>query len=361
MTKLSFAWALICGSLLALASCTDTNGPMEPEGERTLKGASNPVGPLALPTQTDTDGDGLFDSIEETLLRQYRPYWDFDPQDRNWPIAVENWATFGGTVYNSNGSNPKPYNSVATLLTAVQQNPTGHMATNTNAILSLDYGAPTYMDAVPVSGCYNSKCDWVWLHYYLFWHADSKDAVIGTPEHWGDWEHMCVLASKSSSGNKFAYPGLMHWHHHGSATLSSTAFRSYADPACSDPSVGYNHSNCWGTRHPAAFVQALSHGIYRDAGGDHRGGGHIDNHLDNPFYFMVRHYTNSTRSIDEIITTFDGRWGQTHQSYPEPVPDNYSPLSPLVFNSRCDHDYLSPTKGTGTPTISLFQFYNLGC
>ena len=84
------AWTLIFTFLVV--SCS--RSPVEPDSD-----TGGPITVASSPLQ-DADGDGISDGDEEILARQYRPFWDFDPQENLGPISVTDWANIGGKVRN---------------------------------------------------------------------------------------------------------------------------------------------------------------------------------------------------------------------------------------------------------------------
>lgn len=316
----------VLGLLITVNSCTDEN-PLSAEGER---------GPLVpafeLPDTYDLDSDGLSDRLEESLLRQYRPYWEFDGQEAIWPISVTNWADLGNYVLGPQEQRSY-YSNLTTLYDAVTEPPYqafGDMFTEEVYFTSdPDSNAPTYVDAqdLPNSFCIGPRCNLVWLHYWLFWQQDRKNYPVGTFSHYGDWEHMCLLVEENSEGDDNRTPVAFHWHHHGDADITATSGPwSY-------------ESDSWGNKHPVAFVEALAHGIYRNPDSSfHDGGGSSDNPLDNPLVFMTSHWSNrsSGQLENEVIEFFEGDWGQS----------GGSPAGPTIFGSKCDHDYVPNPVGS---------------
>jgi hypothetical protein len=188
--------------------------------------------------------------------------------------------------------------------------------------------APTFVDAQPMPAgfCLNGRCGLVWLHFWLLWHADLKRLGGREVVHFGDWEHLCALVEADAHGDLAREPVAIHWHHHGAA-----------DIATGSEAVAYR-ADAFGVRHPVAFVEALSHGIWEkpDPSAGRSGGGSPDNPLDNPLVFMTGHPASLDDPTNEVFGRFTGRWGQSDRS----------PIGPLQFNSRCDHDYLPRPSGS---------------
>lgn len=232
------------------------------------------------------------------------------------------------------------YSDVYSLQDAVHVNPDGVLFLPSNIIVAgRQSGAPVYVDAqlFPASYQINGKNNLVWLHYYLLFGEDRKYDSFDN-NHRGDWEHICVVVQRSSAGNKSALPVRMHWHHHANADIDASAY-AY-------------HSDSWGYKHPRVYIEAGGHGMYRNPG-DGLVGPHLDNSgtddnpLDNPFVFMRRHWSNRSGAPDaerDIIETFIGRWDQGGDG--GITGPAVSPRGPLVFNDRCDHDYVE-FPGTG--------------
>jgi len=317
--RLAASTLVLLTTSLALAGC---GGESDDAG---------PVGPPRVPSAGDLDGDGLSDDDELALARQFRPYWDLDPVETVFPISVEEWAEFGGTVTSAGGTT-RTYRDLATLHAAVLAAPDGVMTTAvdpfggappcTDAVRCS--GAPIYADAVPVSFTLAGRSDLVWLHYWLFFHHDFKQTPLGTSTiHIGDWEHVCVLVAREDRGRLDAPPVGLHYHHHGSLDVVDTAPAWHADPL--------------GARHGRVYVESGTHGMYprpdRSFLGAHRGGGVGDGLLAHPIAMITPHTTNASSTVDEVLATFRGRWGS------DGTEGNLNPLGPLEFNQPCDHDW----------------------
>lgn len=305
-------------------------------------GGAGPTGPPAGPPAADLDADGLSDADELALLRQFRPYWDLDPEETVFPISVERWAELGGTVTSSDGE-ARTYDDPASLLAAVLAAPDGTMATAADPFGGTPpcegggacSGAPIYADAIPVSFTLAGRSDLVWLHYWLFYHHDFKETSLGTSAiHIGDWEHVCVLVARADLGRLDALPVGLHYHHHGDLDVVDAA------PAW--------HADRLGTRHGRVYVESGTHGMYPRPGrsfiGAHRGGGPGDGLLAHPIAMMTPHTTNEGSPVDRILSAFRGRWGSDGSE------GNLNPIGPLAFNQPCDHDWkASPTRSDWLP------------
>ena len=305
-------------------------------------------GPLSPPPSDDLDADGLADLEEEALLRQYRPVWDFDETETLFPISLEEWAALGERVMAASGSGSAPYSDPASLLAAVQAFPSGFMVTAGEPHTGLPpcgpgpgcNAAPVFVDAIPVDFSLNGRGNLVWLHYWLLYHYDRKQALPGSeqqPQHHGDWEHVCVLVSLDDLGNRDAPPVGIHFHAHGGLEVADDAAAWHAD--------------AFGEFHPHVFVEAGGHASYREAGetllGPHLGGQIDPDGLSHPLVFLQPHATNRSDPVDEIAHEFHGRWGQTMGETGE------SPIGPLDVNQPCDHDYdRSPGLSDWIPTCS---------
>lgn len=305
-------------------------------------------GPTSPPPSDDLDGDGLADLEEDAILRQYRPVWDFDVTEDLFPISLEEWASLGERVMAASGPGSAPYSDPATLLTAIQAFPEGFMVTREEPYSgfppcgagALCNNAPVFVDAVPASFALNGRGNLVWLHYWLLYHYDLKQPLPGSgdrPQHFGDWEHVCVLASLSDLGNPAAPPVSLHFHAHGGLDVAADASAWHSDAA--------------GSFHPHVYVEAGGHASYRDAGvtllGPHEGGRIDPDGLSHPLVFLQPHASNRSDPVDEIAGGFHGRWGQTLGETGE------SPIGPLDFNDRCDHDYTrSPSVADWIPACS---------
>ena len=291
-------------------------------------------GPMSPPPSADLDGDGLADLDEEAILRQYRPVWDFDATETLFPISLEEWAALGERVMAASGTGSAPYSDPASLLTAVQAFPDGFMVTADDPYPGLPpcgsgaqcNDAPVFVDAIPVGFTLEGRGNLVWLHYWLLYQYDLKLALPGSqqrPQHFGDWEHVCVLASLDDLADPDAPPVGLHFHAHGDLTVSDDASTWHADGV--------------GAFHPRVYVEASGHASYRDPGetllGPHFGGRIDPDGLSHPLVFLQPHATNRSDPIDEIARGFHGRWGQTTGETGE------SPIGPLDFNDPCDHDY----------------------
>jgi hypothetical protein len=291
-------------------------------------------GPLSPPPSDDLDGDGLADLEEAALLAQYRPVWDFDASETLFPISLEEWAALGERVMAASGGGSAPYSDPASLLAAVEAFPAGFMVTAEEPHPGLPpcgsgpgcNDAPVFVDAVPVDFSLGGRDDLVWLHYWLLYHYDRKQALPGSeqrPQHHGDWEHVCVLVSLDDLGVADAPPVGLHFHAHGALDVADAASEWHADAL--------------GEFHPHVYVEAGGHASYRDPGetllGPHLGGRIDPDGLSHPVVFLQPHATNRTDPVDEIARVFHGRWGQTIGETGE------SPIGPLDFNQPCDHDY----------------------
>ena len=291
-------------------------------------------GPVSPPPSDDLDDDGLEDLEEEAILRQYRPVWSFDLSETLFPIGLADWASFGQHVMAASGQGSSEYSDLSSLLTAVQTFPGGVMVTADLPRPGLPpcgggtgcNSAPVFVDAIPVGFAMNGRQNLVWLHYWLLYHYDIKLALPGSgqrPQHYGDWEHVCVLASMDDLGNPAAPPVGLHYHAHGNLDVADDASAWHSDAA--------------GSFHPRVYVEAGGHASFRDPGetllGPHFGGLIDPDGLDHPLAFLQPHATNRSNPIDEIIGTFHGRWGHTDGE------TGVSPLGPLEFENPCDHDY----------------------
>ncbi|HET9332036.1 MAG TPA: hypothetical protein VFQ21_00475 [Gemmatimonadota bacterium] len=291
-------------------------------------------GPVSPPPSDDLDDDGLADLEEDAILRQYRPVWSFDPSETLFPIGLADWASFGERVMAASGQESSEYSDPASLLTAVQAYPGGFMVTAEIPRPGLPpcgggtgcNNAPVFVDAIPVAFTLNGRRNLVWLHYWLLYHYDIKLALPGSgqrPQHYGDWEHVCVLASMDDLGNPAAPPVGLHYHAHGNLDVADEASAWHADAA--------------GSFHPRVYIEAGGHASFRDPGetllGPHFGGVIDPDGLEHPLAFLQPHATNRSNPIDEIVVTFHGRWGQTNGE------TGLSPLGPLEFENPCDHDY----------------------
>jgi hypothetical protein len=291
-------------------------------------------GPISPPPSDDLDQDGLADLEEETLLRQYRPVWDFDETETLFPVSLAEWASLGERVMAASGPGSAPYSDPASLLTAIQAFPSGFMVTAEDPYPGLEpcgagagcNDAPTFVDAVPVDFTLDGRGNLVWLHYWLLYHYDLKLALPGSQvrsQHFGDWEHVCVLASLDDLGVPGAPPVSLHFHAHGGLVVADEASAWHADGA--------------GAFHPHVYVEAGGHASYRDPGasllGPHNGGRVDPDGLAHPLAFLQPHTSNRSDPVDDIARGFHGRWGQTLGETGE------SPIGPLDFNQPCDHDY----------------------
>lgn len=290
-------------------------------------------GPVSLPPSADADGDGLADLEEEALLRQYRPVWDFDAAETLFPISLADWAGLGERV-TAPGGGSAAYADPASLLAAVEAFPQGTMETATDPFAGLPpcgsgagcNDAPDFVDAVPVGFSLAGRGNLVWLHYWKLYHYDLKLALPGSnqrPQHYGDWEHVCVLASRDDIFDLDAPPVGIHYHAHGNLEVADDASAWHAD--------------AFGSFHPRVYVEAGGHASYRDPGetllGPHFGGRIDPDGLAHPLAFLQPHASNRTGPVDEIANAFHGRWGQTTGDTGE------SPIGPLDGNQPCDHDY----------------------
>lgn len=335
---------LLVASGASMATSCGGEEPL-PTSPRDLE-VSSDVGTLELPGDFDSDGDGLSDVDEETIVRQYRPAFAYDGQESWFPVSIDTeWALLGEYV----GFPGNTFWDLPSLSTAVQEMPGGDMILPeeiyTGIIFctdTLDYGwqlpggcnnAAVYVEAVPLNPFenWNGKSNLVWIQYWLLSGASASDNVfnINNP-HTGDWEHICVLASLDDLGDKFAPPVSIHYHRHGGVDVADTAYAYRADRRCD--TSGVTHSLCYGTKHPVVYVEAQGHGSYRSPGEGScgpTGGGWLewDDMLNNPIRFMVPHEASSFYEVT-IFDLHGGKWGSDD-----------SPRSPLVFNSRCDHDY----------------------
>lgn len=339
----------IVGLMIAIA-CSSSDSPIGPNSEHGSLSLSkgNPGGGiLSLPEDVDSDGenglgDGLSDAAEETLLRQYRPYWNFDSQEFIFPISITNWGAVGGVVLFAYAQS---YNNVYSLYQAASAQPFGSMRPPSNVtIIGWRENAPVYVDAVPMPSGYrltnqtDPNSDLVWLHYWLFFGEDFKYSSFFL-NHRGDWEHVCVLVEETSRGIKTRKPVRLHWHHHQGADIYLAAYDYEPD--------------AWGNYHPFVWIEAGAHGLYRNPGGGNPvvgphddDGGSPDNPLDNPMLFMTPHWSNRSNPIEmNLLQTFNGIWGYTND------PAAQAPRNPLEYESECTHDY--------TPSPS--QFATSGC
>lgn len=318
-----FLSLLLITTALTLTSCAED--PMAPAGAGEGPRSDIRIGDVdpLLPTTTDTDVDGLSDTEEETLLRQYRPMWYFDGQEFVFPISVGQWGLATGSI------GPYRYWNLPSLKDAVYRNSSGTMTPTEYFIVGdREEDAPIYVDAVPMPRTFtvDGKRDLVWLHYYLLFGEDAKLILLPFGlRHRGDWEHICVLVERAAAGNKNRRPVRLHFHHHGQLDVSSSAYAWHRDG--------------WGNYHPRVYVEAGAHGMYRNPGqgpvGPHASGaGSPDNPLDNPMRFMTSHWSSrrgTSRDEKDILQRFKGTWGDTAGS----------PRGPLQYNSACDHDYRS--------------------
>ena len=291
-------------------------------------------GPVSPPPSDDLDDDGLADLEEEMLLLQYRPVWSFDETETLFPISLEEWASFGERVTSPSGTESVPYDDPESLLEAVEAFPGGTMVTSAvprPGAPPCGSGpgcnvAPDFVDAIPVSFRVSGRGNLVWLHYWRLYHYDLKLALPGSevrPQHYGDWEHVCVLASLDDLGDPDAPPVGLHFHAHGNLDLADDASAWHADAASAF--------------HPRVYVEAGGHASFRDPGetvlGPHHGGVIDPDGLDHALAFLTPNRTNRSDPLDEIASVFRGRWGQTESDA------GRSPLGPLVFDGACDHDY----------------------
>lgn len=316
----------------SLAAC-NPSGPVAPiDRSSSLTLSAGGIGPNVIPGDTDLDEDGLGDTEEETLIRRYRPYFYFDGQEFIFPISINDWANIGGRNY-LDLYNYYAYASLSGLYTAASYAPWGTMSPNyTTGGYRENYG-PLYVDAVPMPESYSigGRDSLIHLHFWLFFSTDIKYSNSQV-QHEGDWEHVCVLAERKAVTDASLSPVKVHWHHHGGVTVSSTAY-AY-------------HTDGWGTKHPRAYVETGSHGIYR-APGTGGGGGPADDDAGSPvdpltrdFRFMTTHWTNRTGGTPglekDILQTFDGHWGGRGFAWPSSDP---GPLNPLEYVDNCGHDY----------------------
>ena len=291
-------------------------------------------GPVSPPPSDDLDDDGLADLEEDAILRQYRPVWSFDPSETLFPIGLADWASFGERVMAASGQESSEYSDLESLLTAVQAFPGGVMVTAEVPRPGLPpcgggvgcNNAPVFVDAIPVGFALNGRRNLVWLHYWLLYHYDIKLALPGSdqrPQHYGDWEHVCVLASMDDLGNPAAPPVGLHYHAHGNLDVADDASAWHSDAA--------------GSFHPRVYIEAGGHASFRDPGetllGPHFGGLIDPDGLEHPLAFLQPHATNRSNPIEEIVGTFHGTWGQTNGE------TGVSPPGPLEFEDPCDHDY----------------------
>jgi hypothetical protein len=320
----AIGWALIFGAL----ACGD--------------------GPVSPPPSDDLDDDGLADLEEEAILRQYRPVWSFDPSETLFPIGLADWAALGERVVAASGSGSAEYSDPASLLTAVRAFPSGVMVTAEEPHPGLPpcaggsgcNDAPVFVDAIPVDFALGGRGNLVWLHYWLLYHYDLKRALPGSdqrPQHYGDWEHVCVLASLDDLGDPDAPPVGLHYHAHGNLDVAEEASAWHADAA--------------GSFHPRVYVEAGGHASFRDPGetllGPHFGGVIDPDGLQHPLAFLQPHDTNRSDPVDEIAAAFHGKWGQTDGE------TGVSPVGPLEFADPCDHDYdRSPSMSDWIPACS---------
>lgn len=351
--------ALVLSGLVLACTADEENGsPTAPSAPRPSAGIVifPDGGERILPGTWDTDADGLSDVDEELLLRQFRPFWYFDNQENGFPISVTEWSKLGRYV----GASWNAYSSISTLRNAVNTLPSGTMYTvegfyqEPGLCYDTEVGpwpswitdcndAPVYVDAVPVK-----NSNFVWLHYYLFFQVDVKDVsstwwnpFITDVNHWGDWEHVCVLVTRDMIGyydvtKKTQGPIGIHFHHHGDVTSTNMALAWHQDRRCQQ--YGVSHYQCYGTKHPRVYVQAWTHGMYRSPGSDYRGPyqggwGTYDDQLDNPLVFMTPHGLSGLEG--EVVRMFKGRWG--HSTSVNPWGN--SPKGPMIFNGLADHDY----------------------
>ncbi|MDX1660298.1 MAG: hypothetical protein R3326_00795 [Gemmatimonadota bacterium] len=313
-------WCLGIGALLSLTlACSGYDGP----------------GPIA-PRESDADADGLSDDLEIALLRQFRPFWDLDPDERLFPIPVNAWARAGGAVVAVDGADPRPYADLATLRAAVEAHPDGVMrplgpplegAPPCPPGIDCPAGAPVYAEATPLV----DAPDTVWLQFWLFYGFDEKNLEFGVLSHRGDWEHVCVLVALAAVGDPDAEPLGVHYHHPGELDVT-------ADPewvACREGA-----SACVGRRHPRVYVDRGGHGSYPGSGatflGPHRGGFEPGGgFLETPLVPVRPHPRNALGLETGILRAFRGRWGHEDAFTTGP-----GPVGPLVFGNPCDHDFL---------------------
>lgn len=304
---------------------------------------SSDFGTMVIPGSYDYDNDGLSDTDEETLVRQYRPYWYFDSQEFIFPISVTNYADIGGKLvfgfYES-----APYYDLFSLQDAVHSYPTGDMDSSDYLIVGdrENYG-PIYVDVVPMPSFYDigGKYNLAWIHYWIFFGDDRKyDAHDNWHE--ADWEHICVMAERDYIGDVSRPPVKIHWHHHGGADISSTAYAYHIDS--------------WGNYHPRVYVEAGAHGLFKYPGDDiydphNDGGGSPDKPLEKPIEFMTSHYSNRNYEYEmDIIQTFEGQWGNESEI-------SSPPYGPLVFTDECDHDYNANPSSTSFKTSGCGVFH----
>lgn len=300
------------------------------------------------PPPPDTDGDGLSDDLELALLRQYRPYWNFDPDEFLFPIPVEAWARAGGEVLAADEVTFVEYDDLATLLDAVERHAQGVMHPADPPLegeppcpAGCAGDAPVYAEATPLEG----RPDLAWLQYWVFYGYDEKDTEFGIFNHRGDWEHVCVLAAVDSIGSPTAPPEGLHFHRHGDLSVVETA----EWVACRPGAAG-----CAGSRHARVYVDRGGHGSWPVAGisplGPHRGGrpgtGGL---LESPIVPILPHPANADRLDDEVVRAFRGIWGHRDAS-----TTNAGPAGPVVFDRLCGHDFLDrPTLADWTPPCRL--------
>lgn len=318
----------IVGALVVLTACNEVaTGPdIDPSRDMTRSEVAMLPPDSQLSNTIDTDRDGLPDTEEEILLRQFRPHWYFDGQEFIFPISIAQWGLATGSI--SQGSSRIPYNNLYTLKNAALSLSRGVMKpTGFFIVGNREDDAPVYVDALPMPESFSvgGKNNLVWLHYYLFFGDDAK--LILWPNglrHRGDWEHICMLVERSAAGIRQRMPVKLHFHHHGDLDVSSTAYAWHAD--------------YWGYRHPRVYVEAGAHGMYRNPGrgpvGPHNSNaGSPDNPLDNPLRFMALHWSTrfgQARDEKDILQRFRGKWGDS----------GGSPKGPLQYNNSCDHDYV---------------------
>lgn len=335
----------IVGALLSLAACQDDVAPTAPPNRSIATSAGSP-GPLAPPSNIDSDLDGITDTKEETLARQFRPFWDHDNQESWFPISLDEWGAIGRYV----GVPSNSYNSITTLHNAAVARPNDDMFTSDGIyagfVICNDTfpswnrrpgcnDAPTFVEAFPVQGSRFSKTNLVWIQYWLFYQSSASDGgPFGPPfnfwAHYGDWEHICVLTSLDDLGVKTASPIELHFHAHG-GNHRTTSFASHSDRRCTQ--YGLTHSECYGTKHPRVYVQAWGHASYSTPGsgadGPHNGGYRFnDDQLNNPLIFLTNHRLSNFNTYD-MMARFNGQWGNS----------SGSPIGPLEWNGPCDHDY----------------------
>lgn len=330
---------LVFLSFFLLASCSQERSVPTAPTNLELSGV------MAPPVNQDSDADGITDINEERIARQYRPYWDHDDQEAWFPISLVDWSSLGRYV----GVSSNSFSTLYSFHAAAINRPNDDIFTATGIYPGKSFcndtlsspglpgcnDAPTFIEVFPVSGSHYGKSNLVWIQYWQLYHYSLSDNPLipgWNGAHFGDWEHICVLASLNDLGNKTAKPVDMHFHAHNHwFFVRTTTADWHSDLRCT--THGLSHSQCYGTRHPRVYVESLAHGMHYDAGSTltnpHYGGYRFnDDQLNNPIRWLTQHPASDYSSYD-TFKRFFGQWGHS----------SGSPLGPTAWNSACDHDY----------------------